>query len=144
MVVLISFEQLPISLGLEPMVTLLSNTTSTTIPPPPLGYGACSALLTIPVDGLYRRCSHAVSGEWVTLQQQSLISPSRLASYEVFVDFVPDTFFTLLPPAPQPSFAYTEEEDSECVLVVEAGIQEGTSIWFQCQPSEIGYSKLLM
>ena len=104
------------------MVTLLSYTTSTTIPPPPppppppLGYGACSVLLTIPVDGLYRRCSHAVSGEWVTLQQQSLISPSRLASYEVFVDFVPDTFFTLLPPAPQPSFAYTEEEDSECVL----------------------------
>ena len=57
-----------------PMVTLLSYTTSTTIPPPPLGYGACSVLLTIPVDGLYRRCSHAVSGEWVTLQQQSLIS----------------------------------------------------------------------
>ena len=38
---------------------------------------------------------------------------SRLASYEVFADFVPEPFITLLPPPPQPNFAYAEDEDGE-------------------------------
>ena len=65
------------------------------------------------VQEVFSRCVRWVGYSTATV---SHLSPSRMASYEVFVDFVPDTFFTLLPPAPQPSFAYTEEEDSECVL----------------------------